>query len=827
MTPPAPTPPAPTSPAPAPPAPAPPALAEADLVARLEQTFGAGERERARLIAVHGTWSGPSEVTSQVVGRFDVRAVRSELHLRSLMPKADDGAGIVFVVPWTDRLPLDLAGRFARGGKVQLVGARERLTRMFKVRAADDALRRAPKLSHHMLRYADRTFASPGNVLTAEVLWDGWLHKVVEAPRHDAAAPLARLFEHTLTHAISSAALEVEATPGLRAELEAVLEQRYGPGASIVWRAWERGQSEALLTACVWIEALSAHASDGVVQYFWKSAIAKPFAVPIGSPAAQAFAVLLDALPATDELRRLVERACRAAEAELAAQQMPDLIAAAGASPRLELGWSARRQILGQRLARFAIEPSPAAWSEVHEAFERLRRHRFAIERRDALAQAQMTVRLAAFLLERSDTRVPADDSPRAELKRLARWYVAEGGYVDWARAKARHGVAPGPLGEGVRAVLARVDAIRREMDLAFARGLADWYADGRRGEPLVPIEHATQRFVADFLAEKSERRVLVLLMDGMAWAQAMSLLEDLEGASAELPWGLTRWSAALGRKHEGDFVPVQASLPTLTEISRASFFGGKAFGAKDTRDTSADAKRFAVNAALRALGREPVLFLRRDVSSAGNITAEIQRKIEDRGERVVGIVINAIDEWLSADTEQAVEWTRKSIPALGELLEAARRADRVVLFASDHGHVPGARLEAAPAPTEASTRWRHLDDPSAPLADYEVAFARGRAWAPPGAQGVVLLADEEHRYGSQRRAGAHGGASLAEVLCPTFLIAWDGLRRDVSDEAVELEPRARPAWWGLSPAFVSSSVPARPASTRPASTRPASTRPA
>jgi len=147
-------------------------------------------------------------------------------------------------------------------------------------------------------------------------------------------------------------------------------------------------------------------------------------------------------------------------------------------------------------------------------------------------------------------------------------------------------------------------------------------------------------------------------------------------------------------------------------------------------------------------------------------------------------------------------DWTLSVIPALRELLEEARRSRWLVLLASDHGHVPGTRLEYTASSTKnESARHRHLDDPDAPVADYEVAFTRDKAWGPPGTKGVVLLADEEHRYSKKPGAGEHGGATLAEVLAPTFLIGWEGVRDDFPDEELDILAPV-PAWWALEPAL-------------------------
>src|SRR5262249_28282388 len=135
-------------------------------------------------------------------------------------------------------------------------------------------------------------------------------------------------------------------------------------------------------------------------------------------------------------------------------------------------------------------------------------------------------VRLCAWLADRPDQRIERGQTSYAEVVRLARWYAEEGGYVDWARRRAR-GSAERAFGAGVQAVVAAADRARTEVDLAFARALPEWYRSGRPANEVVPIEHAVKRIAVPFLKEREDRRLLVLLFDGMAWAQAVELLES------------------------------------------------------------------------------------------------------------------------------------------------------------------------------------------------------------------------------------------------------------------------------------------------------------
>ena len=53
-----------------------------------------------------------------------------------------------------------------------------------------------------------------------------------------------------------------------------------------------------------------------------------------------------------------------------------------------------------------------------------------------------------------------------------------------------------------------------------------------------------------------------------------------------------------------------------------------------------------------------------------------------------MGVVINAIDDRLSDAQQIRDDWTINRISPLGAVLKLARDSGRVVILASDHGHV-------------------------------------------------------------------------------------------------------------------------------------------
>jgi hypothetical protein len=212
---------------------------------------------------------------------------------------------------------------------------------------------------------------------------------------------------------------------------------------------------------------------------------------------------------------------------------------------------------------------------------------------------------------------------------------------------------------------------------------------------------------------------------------------------------------------------------------------------------TEKDVERWAAHSKLRSFvrqGEAPRLFLRAEGHTlSGAVSQEALSAVADDDQRIVGVVINAIDASLKADTQQHMTWTADQIRSLRELLEAARASGRSVLLAADHGHVAADHMTSFTPSTPAKARWRVWEKPDDKLKAFEVGFEKSIAWAPPGAHGVVLLADDEHRYGGASHTGEHGGATLAEVIAPTLLVGPDTADED---PALRVSAFPIPSWW-------------------------------
>jgi hypothetical protein len=307
--------------------------------------------------------------------------------------------------------------------------------------------------------------------------------------------------------------------------------------------------------------------------------------------------------------------------------------------------------------------------------------------------------------------------------------------------------------------------------------------------------------------------------MDGMAWAQAVELLDSLSQGRG---WGPLAWQArGAGRIGEGFYPVVLAAAPSVTEISRAAFFAGKLLPPGREEATTKDPERFRDHAVIRRFfsGTEvPTLLLRSESHTRGGAASEAAlRLVADPAPRVVAIVVNAIDDALKGNPATRHPWDVDSIASLGDLLEKARECGRAVLLASDHGHVPADLLEFKGTPAGGGARWRPLASASEPVQDFEVAVPAAQAWAPRGAWGVALMADDGGRWGSSTHAGEHGGATLAEIIAPCVLVGAEDLQGPVPDPGLALRAPYVPTWWHLAVARAVPLIEQAAPATRPA----------
>ena len=182
-------------------------------------------------------------------------------------------------------------------------------------------------------------------------------------------------------------------------------------------------------------------------------------------------------------------------------------------------------------------------------------------------------------------------------------------------------------------------------------------------------------------------------------------------------------------------------------------------------------------------------------VSSKLGCTAETLRKwvrqaereaLPDERRRVVGAVLNAVDDHLAKSEQMQLAWRFDSIRLLPAILMEAHAAGRAVVLTSDHGHV----LEAGGVklPGDGEGRWRSA---AAPATALEIEIGGVRVQAATGLERIVLPWSETVRYGSKRN-GYHGGVSLQEAVVPVGVYVGPGETLD----GWEPVPVSYPSWW-------------------------------
>lgn len=449
-----------------------------------------------------------------------------------------------------------------------------------------------------------------------------------------------------------------------------------------------------------------------------------------------------------------------------------------------------RLTLLGyeQQLARFgdqivsAVEgPSEEALRLSEERQEDIANHRIAKlgRRADQVARIEMAVRLARWLSQQ-----PACPDTFPE---LANCYQKEFSFVDWARESICRGEDEPVLTKAYQKLDQAVLARRESFNLAFAMALANWTSVGSKFLGILGVEDVLSHVVAKIV--ESDNRVLFVVLDGMSWAVCHELLTDIRQE---------HWFE--GTLDESSVVPspVIATVPSVTQYSRATLLSG----ALTKGDAGVEKRNFEAHTALRQVcdkKHPPVLFHKKEVTegSRGVVGDDLSKAVLSPNNRVVGVVINAIDDRLSGAQQIRDNWSINRISPLGALLKLARDSGRVVVLTADHGHVwhrPDAQIHHS----EVSTRWRPIADN---LHEGEIAITGERVRDEAG-QHAVIVPWTETIYYKRQQNGYHGGATPQEMVCPLIILS-DTKLDDERNSHSGLFPceYQKPEWWSSAPA--------------------------
>ena len=414
-------------------------------------------------------------------------------------------------------------------------------------------------------------------------------------------------------------------------------------------------------------------------------------------------------------------------------------------------------------------ENSKLCESRLHEITE----HRLAKHGRnkDQVVKAEMAVRLIRWLR----TPGPAPGS----FAEFADYHIREMSFVDWAREPLCRGEDVANLSAAYQ-VLDQVVLERREsFSHSFANALADWSAVGSKHAGVLGVEDVLKRVVSKVV--EAGNRVLLLVLDGMSWAICHELLEDIRQ---------DHWYEATLDESNTPPLPVIAAIPSATVFSRASLLSGML--AKGEQNI--ERRNFEANKDLNEVSDKkhpPLLFHKQDLTEGnrGVISPELSAKLTTPHHRVVGVVINAIDDRLSNAQQVIDNWSISRISPLRALLRLARDAGRVVILASDHGHV-WHRPDGQYRPYDDSSRWR-ADDGKCASDEIRITGARVMA-----AENSVIVPWTEKVYYGRQQNGYHGGVTPQEMVCP-LVVLTDKIGAYTDLHECEYP---KPEWWSAAP---------------------------
>lgn len=391
-------------------------------------------------------------------------------------------------------------------------------------------------------------------------------------------------------------------------------------------------------------------------------------------------------------------------------------------------------------------------------------------------------VRLARWL--------QTEESVPTNLSEAVRLHARDDAWVDVAYNDAAAGVADTVMAEGLATVLRLVEERRRTHDRIFARLLAastfedEGRTTGHLDGPDDNVWHLEKVLPQVVMPMARTNNTLLLLLDGMSAASAAELtstvLRGHEGWTEVIPSKSNRRGSAI------------AVLPTLTTLSRASFFCGELASGGQSTETSG----FAAVSTAAGISRA-ALFHKAPLDSARPglvLQDDIDTAIADSNTQLVACVLNTIDDALDKSDPAGITWTPETIRHLRPLLSAAMAAGRTVVMTADHGHIVERRRGELRSFAETSSARSRAAD--ATVGDDEVLVEGRRVLSPTGS--AILAVDETLRYGTIK-AGYHGGAAPAEVVVPVIVL----VPGEVVPNGWKEAPPQEPLWWSVATASI------------------------
>lgn len=437
-----------------------------------------------------------------------------------------------------------------------------------------------------------------------------------------------------------------------------------------------------------------------------------------------------------------------------------------------------------QRLASFGNSLMDALQTNsiepIETAYESIMQHdrsKVPQERR-RLLRLTMALRLLRWFTHQKTTK------PARSLAEAVTYHQTEGGFLDWARLVLRSGDPIRELSEAYTVLFNQVTTLREQQALEFATLLQNWVEVGSTEKTILPIEQILDTIVAPLAAHAP---VLVVVMDGMSMAACRELVASLTAEQ--------RWVSLCQSGQRSAVTAGLAAIPSTTEVCRTSLLCGQL-----RRGKAPDEKKgFAALPSLLAHCRKsfpPLLFhkdaLRKPESSAADTVRTAIASIQNR---IVGVVLNAIDDHLAKGDQLDIQWSPDEIKGLSILLHEAKVANRLVILLSDHGHVLDD--QTAKKSFEGGERWR-LDEGQPALGELRVSGSR--VLLPSNA--LIAPWTERLRYRTKSN-GYHGGLSPQEMIVPIAVLGASTPPPGWIEAPVDT-----PLWWEKQSATLEAALP-------------------
>ena len=431
------------------------------------------------------------------------------------------------------------------------------------------------------------------------------------------------------------------------------------------------------------------------------------------------------------------------------------------------IGFDSRLTDFGKQLST-AIASSKFDFETLIEARNSISQHDRHSRERRRLERVDMAMRLVRWL---------GESQSRDEVKSLAdaaNRHLSEGGYIDWARLTLRSGDPVRELSEAYAQLFDKVTTAREVDSLRFAELLRDWTAAKSTDETIVPVEQVLERMVAPIAAVKP---VLVVVIDGMSVAVFRELMADVLGHD----WALLA-EEGVGLR------PALATVPSVTEVSRTSLLTGKLSQGHSPEEKAGFAEHPALLKTCRS-GFPPVLFHKASLQETddSSLASDIRKEIGSAHRKIVGVVVNAVDDHLLKGEQIDTRWSRDEIKVLPVLLHEAKMAGRTVILLSDHGHILDCNAKGKQY--EGGERWR-FDETNVGEGELKIT---GERVVIPETRNLIAPWTEKIRYGIKKN-GYHGGVSPQEMVIPIAVLNSSNAFPAGWSEA----PVDTPLWWDI-----------------------------